>query len=180
MASTQISRIQVRRGLQENLPNLAAGELGWAVDSRRLFIGNGPTTEGAPAEGVTEILTEFVDISNFISAVTTANSGSFTLSANQAMPTATSLTVSNLYNGATVEYVMSRNVSGTNHIRKGVFRMGHLGSNYTFEDDFAESANIGVTLGFANLNVSNSAMTYISANLGGNNTTFSYTITSQL
>lgn len=57
MAVIQISKIQVRRGLQENLPQLAGGEFGWSVDEGRLWIGNGTLTEGAPEEGNTEILT---------------------------------------------------------------------------------------------------------------------------
>jgi hypothetical protein len=62
MAIVQISRITNRKGLQENLPQLAGAELGWAIDSRRLFIGNGTLQEGAPVIGNTEILTEFSDI----------------------------------------------------------------------------------------------------------------------
>lgn len=62
MAILQISRIQHRRGLIENLPQLASGELGWAIDERRLFIGNGSLEEGAPTLGNTEILTEYSDI----------------------------------------------------------------------------------------------------------------------
>lgn len=58
MAIIQISRIQHRRGLDQDLPNLASAEFGWAVDTQKLYIGNGTLTEGAPAEGVTEILTE--------------------------------------------------------------------------------------------------------------------------
>lgn len=65
MAIVQISRITHRKGLQENLPQLAGAELGWSVDSRRLFIGNGTIAEGAPAIGNTEILTEYSDILNF-------------------------------------------------------------------------------------------------------------------
>jgi hypothetical protein len=53
----QISKIKVRSGLQENLPQLDKGEFGWAVDSQRLFIGNGTIEDGAPFEGNTEILT---------------------------------------------------------------------------------------------------------------------------
>ena len=62
MAIVQISRITNRTGLQEDLPQLDGGELGWAVDSRRLYIGNGTVDEGAPVVGNTEILTEFSDI----------------------------------------------------------------------------------------------------------------------
>jgi hypothetical protein len=62
MAIVQISRITNRKGLIENLPQLAGAELGWAVDTRQLFIGNGTLQEGAPVIGNTEILTEFSDI----------------------------------------------------------------------------------------------------------------------
>jgi len=58
MAITQISKITVRKGRKENLPQLAAGELGWAVDTQQLYIGNGSLSDGAPAAGNTEVLTE--------------------------------------------------------------------------------------------------------------------------
>ena len=61
MAVVQISRIQIRRG-QKNvgsgIPQLAGGELGWAVDSQELYIGNGAVSEGAPAVGNSKIITE--------------------------------------------------------------------------------------------------------------------------
>ena len=59
MAVVQISRIQVRRGRkgQTDIPQLASGEIGWAVDSQELFIGNGSVSEGAPFVGNTKILT---------------------------------------------------------------------------------------------------------------------------
>jgi len=53
----QISRIQHRRGLATDLPQLAAGELGWVIDEQKLYIGNGTVADGAPAVGNTEILT---------------------------------------------------------------------------------------------------------------------------
>jgi hypothetical protein len=66
VAIVQISRITARKGLQIDLPQpLAGAELGWAVDDRRLFIGNGTLEEGAPVVGNTEILTEFSDILSF-------------------------------------------------------------------------------------------------------------------
>ncbi len=69
MAITQISRIQHRRGLQQDLPQLSAAELGWSIDQRRLYIGNGTLEEGAPTVGVTEILTEYSDISSLWSVL---------------------------------------------------------------------------------------------------------------
>ena len=62
MAIVQVSRITNRKGLTENLPQLAGAELGWCLDSRRLFIGNGTLEEGAPVIGNTEIVTQFSDI----------------------------------------------------------------------------------------------------------------------
>lgn len=60
MAVVQISRIQVRRGRKgtTDIPQLASGELGWAVDTQELYIGNGSVAEGAPQVGNTKILTE--------------------------------------------------------------------------------------------------------------------------
>jgi hypothetical protein len=62
MAITQISKIQVRRGLLEELPQLGSGEFGWAIDAQRLFIGNGTYKEGAPELGNTEIITSKSDV----------------------------------------------------------------------------------------------------------------------
>lgn len=60
MAVYQISRIQIRRGKKNTtgLPQLASGEMAWAVDTQQLFIGNGSVSEGAPAVGNTRVLTE--------------------------------------------------------------------------------------------------------------------------
>ena len=66
MAIVQISRITQRKGLEADLPQpLAGAEFGWAVDQRRLFIGNGTIADGAPVVGNTEVLTEFSDILSF-------------------------------------------------------------------------------------------------------------------
>jgi len=71
VAIVQVSRITQRKGLQEDLPQpLASAELGWAIDQRRLFIGNGTTEEGAPIVGNTEILTEFSDVLSFTATYT--------------------------------------------------------------------------------------------------------------
>jgi hypothetical protein len=61
MAVVQISRIQHRRGRKlagSGMPQLSSAELGWAVDTQELFIGNGSVSEGAPYVGNTKILTE--------------------------------------------------------------------------------------------------------------------------
>lgn len=60
MAVVQISRIQIRRGKAQEgtgLPQLASGEMAWAIDTQELWIGNGSVAEGAPAVGNTKIVT---------------------------------------------------------------------------------------------------------------------------
>lgn len=72
MAVVQISKIQIRRG-QKNvsgLPQLASGELAWAIDTQELFIGNGAVSEGAPAVGNTKVLTELDNILDLASFYT--------------------------------------------------------------------------------------------------------------
>ena len=75
MAVIQISRIQVRRGVADSptpsgLPQLASGEIGWAIDQQRLWIGSGSVEEGAPAVENVEILTKvgFREILNSFTA----------------------------------------------------------------------------------------------------------------
>ena len=73
MAVVQISRIQIRRGQKNQgsgLPQLASGELGWAVDSQELFIGNGSVSEGSPAVGNTKVLTQHDNIFEFANTYT--------------------------------------------------------------------------------------------------------------
>jgi len=68
VAVVQISRIQVRRGQRNQgtgLPQLASGELGWAVDSQELFIGNGAVSEGSPYVGNTKLLSEHDNLFEF-------------------------------------------------------------------------------------------------------------------
>lgn len=95
MAVIQISKIQVRRGLQENLPQLASGEMGWSVDERRLWIGNGTLSEGAPLIGNTEILTEGSDILSLLVYTYKGSDSGYT---SQTGPTATTPVVRTVQN----------------------------------------------------------------------------------
>ena len=71
MAIVQISRITQRKGLAVDLPQpLAGAELGWAIDERKLYIGNGTLEDGAPVIGNTEVLTEFSDILSYATEYT--------------------------------------------------------------------------------------------------------------
>ena len=57
MAVQQISQVQIRSGLYTELGQLAKGEFGWALDVQKLYIGNGTPADGAPALGITEVIT---------------------------------------------------------------------------------------------------------------------------
>ena len=75
MAIVQISKIQHRTGANIDLPQLDVGEIGFATDERRLYIGNDPVLHPAANSAVTtqtEILTEHSDIS-FSKITGTAN-----------------------------------------------------------------------------------------------------------
>ena len=90
MPIVQISRIQHRRGKKTDLPQLAAGELGWVIDDQRLYIGNGTVADGSPAVGNTEIMTagssSFTTALSYVykgylgdsTPITTGASGNFT------------------------------------------------------------------------------------------------------
>ena len=74
MSIVQISRISHRSGLNQNLPQLSKAELGYSIDTRQLFIGNGTLNDGAPETGNTEILTEYSDILNLANTYNFKNS----------------------------------------------------------------------------------------------------------
>lgn len=60
MAIVELARIQLRRGRaysDTGIPQLASGEMAWAIDSQELYIGNGAVSEGSPTVGNTRILT---------------------------------------------------------------------------------------------------------------------------
>jgi hypothetical protein len=95
VAVVQISRIQIRRGQKNTgtgLPQLASGELGWAIDSQELYIGNGAVSEGAPAVGNTSILTEHSNLFEFADSYTyESDSGVIQTGASSSSPIERSL-----------------------------------------------------------------------------------------
>ena len=160
MAVIQISKIQVRRGYQEDIPQLASGELGWSIDERRLFIGNGTLTEGAPEIGITEILTIYSPIgaalanigiiesnlANLTSrvsaleanAATTINS--VTLADNTAIATNTSVILSTTRN--IIDYSIVRGVTN----RVGTIILTQINGSAALQDDYSETADTGIVL----------------------------------
>lgn len=167
MAIVQISQIQNRRGLQQDLPQLASAELGWSVDTRRLYIGNGTLSEGSPIEGVTEILTEF-SILNFTSGfggnvvvlqsnvavlqsnIVTINSQIAALQSGVTSSNVATLSASTsgsisafTANNAIINYTLTQ---GTKQ-RTGTIRSAYskLASTVQYEEDYSESDTTDLT-----------------------------------
>jgi hypothetical protein len=74
MAVYQISRIQIRRGQANTgtgLPQLASGEMAWAIDTQELYIGSGAVSEGAPGVSNIKVITQqdLTSTGNLISLV---------------------------------------------------------------------------------------------------------------
>lgn len=161
MAVIQISKIQVRRGLQENLPQLASGELGWSIDERRLYIGNGTLAEGAPEIGVTEILTELaatataaniallqsnVSILQSYASLTSNNVAKTTLvlADNTSSATNTALTLTDSLTNL-VDYRITRGIEA----RVGTLKVTQISGNIAaVDDEYTETGSTGVNLSF--------------------------------
>lgn len=175
MAVIQISKIQVRRGLQENLPQLASGEMGWSIDERRLFIGNGTLVEGAPEVGVTEILTEYSNV--ILSASSIAANIAIAALGNAAEETLLDNTTANIGN-ITIPTVNSRvidyNIVRGTDTRVGSIKVTNLAGSAVIENDYTETADLGVTLTFL-ANSTAATMSYTTTSTG-TNATFNYYI----
>lgn len=155
MAIVQISQITNRKGLQENLPQLAGAELGWSVDTRRLYIGNGTLEEGAPEIGNTEILTEYSDL---IPAPVV-----FELQNNIASDAIIFMQDVNTTKAFSVDYTIIR---GTTY-RTGTMRVvaGSVSGSITYDDDFIQNASTGITLSATQV-ASTIYVNYTSTNTG--------------
>jgi hypothetical protein len=166
MAIVQISQIKNRRGLSEDLPQLASAELGWSIDTQELYIGNGSTDEGAPEVGNTRILTDN-DLPFANTAVltdnTTGNIAGLVFTTSQPC--------------VTMNYAIQR----ASNYRQGTILIAQNSSSVSYNDTFTETANIGVTLTFtqaSNLSITYTQIGYVTTNTGANaNIKYNYTTT---
>jgi hypothetical protein len=165
VAIVQISRITNRKGLQENLPQLAGAELGWSIDSRRLYIGNGTLQEGAPVIGNTEVLTEFSEVIPPPVVVELLN--------NQAAPQVIFTEDVNTTKAFSFTYTIVRG----SRYRTGTVMVaaGSDAGPLAFSDSFVENAVTGITLAVTQIDATIN-VTYISTNTGISGT-MSYVIT---
>jgi len=175
MAVIQISRIQHRRGLQADLPNLASAELGWSVDTRKLYIGNGTIEEGAPSLGKTEVLTQYsildfettfaANITALQANVTTIN-GQISIIQNQ-IPTktftnlavaATAATItSSTANNSVISYTLGQ---GANE-RSGTIKFSRANGVVSYIEDSTDTGSTDVVFTM-NANVSTTFLNYTS------------------
>ena len=157
MAIVQISQIKHRRGTNENLPQLASAELGWSVDTQQLYIGNGTLIEGAPEVGNTEILTQYSPIPGIPD--TRSQTLSYGTTANIAYAQFDSTNP-----GITVNYTVVRG----GNIRQGYLRIGQFLSNLAYDEEYTETADIGVTFVVSQIGSSYAQVSAITSNTGFN------------
>jgi hypothetical protein len=189
MAIVQISKIQQRRGLQQDLPTLSAGELGWSVDSRRLYIGNGSVDEGAPTEGKTEVLTEFSivnftagfvsnivaiegnlvvvqsNISTLSNSIAALQAGTLSSTSALLYPSSSGTLTTTTANNGVISYTL---VQGTKH-RTGTisFSYNPAASSVNFNEEYSETATTDVVFSMnanttqANLNYTTTTTTTV-------------------
>ncbi len=183
MAVITVSKIQVRSGLQEDLPALDTGEFGWCVDTQRLFIGKGTLAEGAPVTGVTEVLTEYsaglinlsIDLVNANIANLNASLANISPVVSNLVPITISIsnnqssivnianvTVANL-TSQIINYTILRNTAS----RIGSIKVTTVNGAVSFDDEYSENNATGVILYFTGNSVSNTAVLgYTSTNTG--------------
>jgi len=180
MAVIQISRIQHRRGLEADLPNLSSAELGWSVDTRKLYIGNGTIEEGAPSLGKTEVLTEYSILnftagfaanvvviegnlvainSNITSLSTRINSlenGSLRSTGANLLAGAVNATISSITsNNAIIGYTLGQGAVE----RTGTITMSRAGGTVSFIEEYTETATTDVVFTM-NANVTTANLNY--------------------
>ena len=186
MAVIQISRIQHRRGLQSDLPNLASAELGWSVDTRKLYIGNGTIEEGAPSLGRTEVLTQYSildfettfaanivalqgnlvlvnsNISSLTSRVVSLESGVVGYTTSNLLAGASAATITNITaNNAVISYTMGQGSS----VRTGSITLSRSASTVSFTDEYTETVDTDVVFTM-NANATTARLNYTATTAG--------------
>ena len=134
MAIVQISQIKHRRGLNEDLPQLGSGELGWSIDTRQLYIGNGTLAEGAPEIGNTEVLTEYSNIPG-------VTGYGQVLQSNTANANIASMLFDSTEPGVSINYHIIRD----SNVRVGTLRISQLLTSLSYDEEYTETGNIGVS-----------------------------------
>lgn len=155
MAIVQISQIKHRRGTGTP-PQLASAELGWSIDTRQLYIGNGNLDEGAPEIGNTEILTEH----SVIPGIPAAQSVTLT---NNTSGTVIDYPTGQQNPGFVLNYIIQRNTD----VRTGYLRVSQLSGNVAYDEEYTETNDIGVTFNVTgNATIGNATVYYTTTSTG--------------
>jgi hypothetical protein len=128
MAIVQISKIQHRTGANIDLPQLDIGEIGFATDDRRLYIGNDPVIHPAANSSTTtqtEILTEVSNLD--FGKITGTSNGNI-----------------NLANVAPGQLVVARNIANSTNLE-----WVNAGGNAKQPGNTSKYNNVNVHLGHA-------------------------------
>jgi Major tropism determinant N-terminal domain len=167
MAITQISRIQIRRGLSQDLPTLSSGEFGWSTDTNELWIGNGTASEGAPIPGGrTQIMTTggSANIAALQSNVSTLQTQVASLSGQLLTTVSATLSAASsgqlaviTSNNATVSYTLSQGSVQ----RSGVIHLSRFASGSTvgIDEDYTQTAATDIVFS-ANANTTQANVYY--------------------
>lgn len=139
----QISQIQVRRGLNQDLPQLASGELGWSVDTQQLYIGNGTLQEGAPALGVTQIQTTPQAASLVANVTSLQNTVGITKANTLTGPSSGTVTAITA-NNAIISYTLGQGVKQ----RTGTIKLERNSTTASYEEDYSETAATDLVFSF--------------------------------
>jgi hypothetical protein len=162
--------------------------MGWSIDTQQLYIGNGTIAEGAPATGVTEILTEYsiLDFTNSITSnIALINANVAAVASNVAilqnnassitkilLPSSSGVIANSMTgNNATITYTLTQ---ANSLQRTGIFKLSRIGSTIVYNDDYNETATSDIVLS-ATANATNASLNYTTTSY----TSFKYQITAQ-
>jgi hypothetical protein len=146
MSIRQNAKIQIRHGLQENLPQLDTAELGYSLDTQQVWIGNGNVADGAPVPGVTEILTSvsLQQIINDLSNIATPTVVSVTLEPGITAPTPTGIVIST---AITKTGYWNYSLSNNGFTRSGQLEFAFSNANVSWTDSFTgDVTNVDLTV----------------------------------
>lgn len=161
------AKVQVLSGLQEDLPLLDTGQMGFSIDTQKLWIGSGSYADGAPIVENIEILTQ-ANLNNII-GVYTGNGNAIivqtnTLTDNISIPINTGVSTSaNSSPIGTWEYNLTR----SNSTRIGTFEFAVLNDITVDWTDSYSGSSLGVSLS-ANISAGVVNLLYTTTGTGSN------------
>ena len=176
MAITQISKVKVRRGPKDELPQLEGGEFGWCVDTHELFIGVGTDAEAANPGTLVKVITQPDVTSGNANVIINYNSNLVTVTDSLgAGQTGASITVSAVPVAFTItepSVVLNYSIKRDSDFKTGRLLIAHNGTTVNTLDHYVQSSDIGVNLS-ATMSGTSALLTFTSS--AGNPADMKYT-----